>query len=417
MKFVELSSEDFDQWIKKLGKSNHLQSIDMAHLKEKRGRKIHFVGLEDDYHQVLEAALLAALPTRVGKAYEIEGWLPSSAENSETVSAFLKALQTYVKNNGGISLLIKPDVPYVVTDVRGENPKFQNESLIEIFQKAGYSYHKLDLRPEFAGFDWNYKKDLKGVDPSKPEKSYLKGAQQSLKQAHHYPTVVREITGLEEMPRFYACYEKTCHRLGISPKEYIYFEQVYQTMGDRAQFILAEIDFKAYQEKLQNRRQVLKEELDALEADLALNPNSRKKNNQHRETLSQYEAQGKRLVDAKEWIDQATEEKTVLAVALFIISPYELTYLYSGSNEEYSLINAPYLIQDQTIRLALDKKIPVYNFLGISEPFDENNGLFRFKVSFNGYAERTMGTFTWSPHPTFLKVYEKVKRLLGRYDN
>ncbi|MCY3035252.1 MULTISPECIES: peptidoglycan bridge formation glycyltransferase FemA/FemB family protein [Aerococcus] len=416
MKFVEIAADDFDKWIKQLGRSNHLQSLDMARLKAARGREIHYLALADDQDQILEACILANLPTHVGGAFELEGWLPGDLSNRDQIITFLNGVKDFVKSHKGISLLVKPDVGIIVTDEKAQNPKKINEDLVSWIQAAGFTYHYQDKRPEFAGFDWNYKKDLTTVDPNKVEKSYLHGAQQSLKQAHKYSTVVREITGIEEMPRFYACYEETCQRLGIAPKEYPYFEEVYQNIGSAARFVIAEINFKDYQASLIERQEELEGILADLDEDLAKNPNSRKKNNQRREYQSQYDAQVKKIADAQVWVDQAKEEQTVLAVALFIESPYEMTYLYSGSDEEYSIINAPYLIQDQSIKLAIDHDIPVYNFLGISEPFDENNGLLHFKQSFNGYAERNIGTFTWSPHPHFLALYEKVKRLLGRYN-
>ncbi|MHC3418127.1 peptidoglycan bridge formation glycyltransferase FemA/FemB family protein [Aerococcus urinae] len=67
MKFVEIAADDFDKWIKQLGRSNHLQSLDMARLKAARGRDIHYLALVDDQDQILEACILASLPTHVGE--------------------------------------------------------------------------------------------------------------------------------------------------------------------------------------------------------------------------------------------------------------------------------------------------------------------------------------------------------------
>lgn len=104
-------------------------------------------------------------------------------------------------------------------------------------------------------------------------------------------------------------------------------------------------------------------------ADLDKIPNSRKKQNEYREISSQIETFTVRLAGAKDWTAQYGTEDIDLAASLFIYTPQEMVYLFSGSLTEFNKFYAPVALQEYAMRKALDLKIPFYNFLRYSRRF------------------------------------------------
>ena len=177
---------------------------------------------------------------------------------------------------------------------------------------------------------------------------------------------------------------------------------------------MASINFQDYHENLLLGLDKLKEKLNQIQADLEKIPNSRKKQNEHREISSQIETFQVRLAEAKDWMAQYGTEDIDLAASLFIYTPQEMVYLFSGSLTEFNKFYAPVALQEYAMRKALDLQIPLYNFLGIQGIFDGSDGVLRFKQNFNGTIVRKMGTFRYYPQPLKFKFIQLIKKILGR---
>ena len=113
-------------------------------------------------------------------------------------------------------------------------------------------------------------------------------------------------------------------------------------------------------------------------------------------------------------IAQHGSEDVVLAGSLFIYTPQEAVYLFSGSYTEFNKFYAPVVLQEHVMTEAIKRGITFYNFLGIQGVFDGSDGVLRFKQNFNGYIVRKMGTFRYYPRPRLHKAITAVKKLLGR---
>ena len=113
-------------------------------------------------------------------------------------------------------------------------------------------------------------------------------------------------------------------------------------------------------------------------------------------------------------IDKYGTEDQVLAGSLFIYTPQEATYLFSGSYPEFNKFYAPALLQEYVMKEAIKRNIPFYNFLGITGQFDGSDGVLRFKQNLNGYIVRKMGTFRYYPQPLKFKLLRLLKQLLRR---
>ncbi|BAK20793.1 tRNA-dependent lipid II-Ala--L-alanine ligase [Melissococcus plutonius ATCC 35311] len=96
-----------------------------------------------------------------------------------------------------------------------------------------------------------------------------------------------------------------------------------------------------------------------------------------------------------------------------MICSQEVVYLFSGTLEKYKQFYAPYLIQDEMLHYTVNRQIPQYNFYGISGNFDGSDGVLKFKESFNGYAEKKIGTFQLITKPTKYRLYQLLKKIKG----
>ena len=181
----------------------------------------------------------------------------------------------------------------------------------------------------------------------------------------------------------------TSDRREYSDKSLDYYQDFYDAFGDNADFMVATLNFQDYFDHLESNQAKLRARIVKLQADLETNPKSEKKQNQLREDI-------------------------VLAGSLFVYTPQEAVYLFSGSYPEFNKFYAPALLQEYVMTQAIKRGIGFYNFLGIMGIFDGSDGVLRFKQNFNGYIVRKMGTFRYYPQPLKYKAIQGVKKLLGR---
>ena len=89
-----------------------------------------------------------------------------------------------------------------------------------------------------------------------------------------------------------------------------------------------------------------------------------------RELSSQFETFDVRKGEATAFIDKYGQEDIVLAGSLFVYTPQEAVYLFSGSYPEFNKFYAPALLQEYVMTQAIKRGIGFYNFLGIMGIFE-----------------------------------------------
>ena len=390
MTFNILSREDFYQH--SLITSNHsfLQSIEMADLLEKRGATIQYIGWEEQGTLAI-SAILYSLPMTGGLHYEINsGPIVTDARH---LPDFYKALQDYVKENGGIEFILKPYDHYQTFDSNGNPTEEEQKQLLHPLLDLGYQFDGLQVGYPGGEPVWHYLKDLTDFDAKSLLKSFNKNCSRNITTALNYDISIRNISR-DEIPQFKQIIEETGKRQGFEDKSLDYYYDLYDTFGKNAEFLIAEINTADSLAYLDQKISLL-------------NPSSK----QYEQQLQKLEKQ-KTLV--RETLADETAETVPLACALIIYNPSEVTYLFGGSYTKYQKFSAAFLIQYHAMKRALEKEITLYNFLGIQGIFDGSDGVLRFKQNFNGYIVRKMGTFRYYPNPLKFKALSLIKRLLGR---
>ena len=390
MTFNIISREEFYQH--SLTTSNHsfLQSIEMADLLQKRGATIQYIGWEEQGTLAI-SAILYSLPMTGGLHYEINsGPIVTDARH---LPDFYKALQDYVKENGGIEFILKPYDHYQVFDSNGNPTEEEQKQLLHSLLDLGYQFDGLQVGYPGGEPVWHYLKDLTDYDAKSLLKSFNKNCSRNITTALNYDISIRNISR-DEIPQFKKIIEETGKRQGFEDKSLDYYYDLYDTFKGNAEFLIAEINTTDALAYLDQKISLL-------------NPSSK----QYEQQLQKLEKQ-KTIV--RETLADETAETVPLACALIIYNPSEVTYLFGGSYTKYQKFSAAFLIQYHAMKRALEKGITLYNFLGIQGIFDGSDGVLRFKQNFNGYIVRKMGTFRYYPNPLKFKTLSLIKRILGR---
>lgn len=405
-----LSREDYEKLDTRFKERSFMQSVQMADLLEKRGFDITFLGLEAD-GAIQVAGVLYSMPMTGGLHMEINSG-PAST-NPNYLSEFYKELKRYAKENGAFELIVKPYDTYQSFDSHGKPNDDEKPELITCLTELGYHYDGLQTGYPGGEPDWHYVKDLSGLTPETLTKSFSKKGRPLAKKTNTFGIKVRKLER-DELYIFKEITASTSARREYTDKPLDYYEAFYDSFGDSCEFMIATINFQDYLKNVQAGHDKIADDLAVLNQKIAEGVNSAKVNKQKAQLDKQIATFDVRLKEAKALIEKHGSEDVVLAGSLFVYTPQEAVYLFSGSYTEFNKFYAPVALQEHVMTEALKRGINFYTFLGIQGIFDGSDGVLRFKQNFNGYIVRKMGTFRYYPRPLLHKVVALIKKILRR---
>ena len=405
-----LSREDYETLNTRFKERSFMQTVEMADLLEKRGFDITFLGLETD-GAIQVAGVLYSMPMTGGLHMEINSG-PASTSTAY-LSEFYKELKAYAKENGAFELIVKPYDTYQSFDNHGNPNDDEKPELISCLTDLGYSYDGLQTGYPGGEPDWHYVKDLSGLTPETLRKSFSKKGRPLVNKTNSFGIKVRKLTR-DELHILKEITASTSERREYTDKPLDYYEAFYDSFGDKCEFVIATINFQDYLKNMQAGHDKIAADLAVLNQKIAEGVNSAKVNKQKAQLDKQISTFDVRLKEAKELIQKHGSEDVVLAGSLFVYTPQEAVYLFSGSYTEFNKFYAPVALQEHVMMEALKRGINFYTFLGIQGIFDGSDGVLRFKQNFNGYIVRKMGTFRYYPRPILHKIIAIVKKILRR---
>ena len=405
-----LSREDYEILNMRFKERSFMQTVEMADLLEKRGFDITFLGLETD-GAIQVAGVLYSMPMTGGLHMEINSG-PASTSTAY-LSEFYKELKAYAKENGAFELIVKPYDTYQSFDNHGNPNDDEKPELISCLTDLGYSYDGLQTGYPGGEPDWHYVKDLSGLTPETLRKSFSKKGRPLVNKTNSFGIKVRKLTR-DELHIFKEITASTSERREYTDKPLDYYEAFYDSFGDKCEFVIATINFQDYLKNMQAGHDKIAADLAVLNQKIAEGVNSAKVNKQKAQLDKQISTFDVRLKEAKELIQKHGSEDVVLAGSLFVYTPQEAVYLFSGSYTEFNKFYAPVALQEHVMMEALKRGINFYTFLGIQGIFDGSDGVLRFKQNFNGYIVRKMGTFRYYPRPMLHKIIAIAKKILRR---
>ncbi|VEE23383.1 peptidoglycan branched peptide synthesis protein, alanine adding enzyme [Streptococcus equinus] len=405
-----LSREDYETLNTTFKERSFMQTVEMADLLEKRGFDITFLGLEAD-GAIQVAGVLYSMPMTGGLHMEINSG-PASTSTAY-LSEFYKELKAYAKENGAFELIVKPYDTYQSFDSHGNPNDDEKPELISCLTDLGYSYDGLQTGYPGGEPDWHYVKDLSGLTPETLRKSFSKKGRPLVNKTNSFGIKVRKLTR-DELHIFKEITASTSERREYTDKPLDYYEAFYDSFGDKCEFMIATINFQDYLKNVQAGHDKIAADLAVLNQKIAEGVNSAKVNKQKAQFDKQIATFDVRLKEAKDLIQKHGSEDVVLAGSLFVYTPQEAVYLFSGSYTEFNKFYAPVALQEHVMTEALKRGITFYTFLGIQGIFDGSDGVLRFKQNFNGYIVRKMGTFRYYPRPMLHKIIAIAKKILRR---
>lgn len=410
MTLTTISKEEFTSFANTVSHRSFIQSAEMADLLVERGNTVQFIAWKED-DQVQVAAILYSLPMTGGLHMEINSG-PLYQEEA-MLEPFYVALKDYAKENSAIELVIKPYDTYQTFDSDGNPTSEEQTHFMDTLKNLGYQHDGLTTGYPGGEGDWHYVKDMEGITEKNLLQSFSKKGKPLVKKAKSFGIELKRLNR-DELQLFKDITSSTSDRRDYQDKTLDYYQTFYDSFGDKADFMIATLNFHHYYTNLEKDQAKLAQKIDKLQKDLEVNPSSEKKQNQLREFSSQFDTFEVRKKEAKEYIEKYGDQDIILAGSLFVYMPQESTYLFSGSYTEYNKFYAPAVLQEYMMLETIKRGIPRYNFLGIQGIFDGSDGVLRFKQNFNGYIVRKMGTFRYYPRPLKYKMISLIKKLLGR---
>ena len=388
MALITLTKEEFQAYSDQVSSRSFMQSVQMGDLLEKRGARIVYLALKQE-GEIQVAALVYSLPMLGGLHMEINSGPIYTQQDALPV--FYAELKEYAKQNGVLELLVKPYETYQTFDSEGNPIDAEKKSIIQGLTDLGYQFDGLTRGYPGGEVSWHYIKDLQDYDAASLLKSFNKNSIRNIQSAFDFNLLVRNAER-EEIPTFKKIIEETGKRQGFEDKNLDYYIKLYDMFGDKADFLIAEVNPQ--------------QSIDALNVKMA---SLDKKSKQFHQ---QYQALRKK----KDFLTSLDSESdnVALACALIIYTNTEATYLFGGSYAEYQKFSAPFLLQYHAMKQTMQRNIHQYNFLGIQGIFDGSDGVLRFKQNFNGYIVRKAGTFRYHPSPLKYKAIQLLKKILGR---
>lgn len=413
-RFTELSPEEYEQFELNHSMGSYTQSAKQYELLSTRGRNPILIGVKDD-NTIVAAALITTEKTKFGSVFLFDRGPLIDFSDDSLVSYFVNSCVQFAKKHGVLYIEWVPNVSYQLTDNKGVTQKIVNEELIAKLEKYNFQHQPFSFGMSTNGSPtWEYQKKLTGIaDNAELMKSYTKNVQYYLKKNQQFGIQLRQLKR-SELSEFKKLTQKTADRLHYHDKSLAFYEDVYDVYGEDATFIFAELDFETYINSEQTKRDNLITKLVNIQHKIDKYPLQNKFKRQYQEFEDQKNHHDSRIAKATQQYEKAGKRKVVVAGALFIKQPQEITYLYSGTYEEYMDYYGPYQIQDTMIRSAMTENIPIYNFYGISGLFDGSDGVLGFKTAFNGYARQLIGSFILPVNPIKYKAYRLLKKLSGR---
>ncbi|HEL2056357.1 TPA: aminoacyltransferase [Streptococcus suis] len=408
MTLTIISPETFQKHIDHAEYQFFEQTPQMANLLEKRGYDVKIVGYEVDGDVKVSGILFS---TSVAGGLRMELSRGPIITDRSYIKDFFQALQEFAKQHNAIELVVKPFTTYQRFDTDG-SPIAESDSTV-ITDLTSIGYEHLGLQTGYNSGDWYYIKDLTGLTQDTLFKSFSKKGKPLVKKAKTFGMKIQKL-GREQLALFKEITSATSDRREFDDKPLEYYESLFDSFGEKAEFLVVTLNFQDYWNNLSHDQSKLKEKIDRLASDLEQNPNSEKKQNQHRELSSQYDTFEVRQQEAQELIKRYGQKDVPLCASLFVYLDKEAYYLFSGSYPEFNKFYAPALLQEHVMLEAIKRGITSYNFLGITGNFDGSDGVLRFKQNFNGYIERKPGIFMYYPKPLKFKFYRFIKKLLGR---
>lgn len=415
MEFVKIDEKTYHAFFSKCQTQNFWQSIEMAQMRKKRGWEIHYIALQED--GVIYAACALQSLMIFGKYrlfMALRGFL-LDYHDVNILCGFLEGLITYLNNHHCLFMKLDPYVPYQMRNQDGliQEGTFKEDDLIAILGRFGFQHQGFrtnfdeDFEPRFMSV-----LNLENCD----EKSLL-AQMQSMTRRNILSTMKNGVTIVKLKREDIGILEKilkdTGKRKHFQQPNKAYFEAFYDAFGEHIESVMATIDLRVYIKKLELQMHDEQEVMRTLRAEVQVHPEAKKTIRRLKSIEENSSVLQKRMQEAM-LLNEKHGDTLILSVGLFVVYPFEMIYLFGGSDERFLSFKGSYAIQWHMIQSALQQKIPRYNFYGISGNFQsdaDDYGVYLFKKGFHADVVELLGDFIYVGNKKMYRCYQALRKI------
>lgn len=414
---TNITAQEFDELSARHPQGGFQQTSQMRDLAAPRAQSSDIVGVKDADGAIVAGAMVVYTRGRFGLEGSI--WLGPLCDphNHALMAAMTDAIRSAAKRRGAVSVSCWPDVVYQRHESQGEPIGDPDTAAMREFAVNGWRHAGFTRGYDSVVNRWVYVKDLDDIHSDADLlASYAKNTRRNVKIAANSGVTVRRLNR-EELSVFHHICELSSERQHFSNRSVGYFEQVYDTFGEAAEFMVAEVHLSEYLATWQAKLQKFSAEVQRLEKSLETSKYPDDVRKKIAQAVKNRDAAVKRVEDAERRIER-DGEVVPAAAGLFMWHQRELVYFSSGSDDRYAKFYAPTALQHEMMLQCLDRGVNRYNFYGISGVFDDPNdpghGVLEFKQGFNGYVEELVGEFTLPVDKLRFGISEFAHKLLRR---
>ncbi len=384
MDFLELSAQQFKHLQNKFSNSNYCQTVEWGNLKTITGWESHYVGIMENDSIICLALLISKKILGKKRIFYAPRGILTNYDNYQILEFFTKKVQKYIKKYNGIALKIDPFITYCKRNRDGRLLLDENKSnLVKFLKSLGYNHHGFTVGyTSEIQYRWSFYLDITKPLPE-IMKQMDKRCRRSLRKAENYPLVTKEVNN-ENIKDFKKIMEHTCTRHRCFDRTLEYYQKIKDVFKDKASLLIIYLDKEKY--------------------------------------LSNFKDD--KLYDK---IKSEKENFIPLSAGVFIYDKYYMHYVYGGTYQEYMPLMAQYKLQFDMINYAKTKKLPIYDFGGISGNFvlgSKDYGVYEFKRGFSGNVIEYIGEFDLIINKKFYmlyhlmyNVYRNLKKILVTLKN
>lgn len=414
MEFSILTEKEYQEFYENYVDASFMQSIELSHLKEDYGSKVHLVGVKQNQKVIAASMILENSTVLNKKIFYAPRGLMVDYHNYELLSFFTKSLKKYLKKCGGFILTIDPSTIYRVRTSDGEiDPNNEaNDKAIDNLKKLGYKHYGFNLYLDAKQARWAYRMPLDEdyeIKKSKFSKSTRKNIESCIKKG----LMVREGT-IDDLDTMTEIFDLTSKRKDFFSRSLSYYQKMYHHMHNLMTIYIAYLDPKIYYEHSLNLLELEQENHRIIEEKMKKDLVGSKLRNQLETSNRLIEKYETELEKAKKFKEENPNGKDI-GCLLSIRSGQEYLTLSSGVLEEYKSFTPKYLMYEHHIKEAYKEGFKYCNFYGITGDFNKDGkyyGIYEFKKGFNGNVIEYIGEFELKIS-NFYSVYKLLKKIKG----
>ena len=409
MNFIEnIEKERYEEFVKKHPKSHFLQSYAWGEFaKEEKNLTPHYVGLENNKHQLVAATLLLEkhLPLGYSYLYAPRGYV-INFKDYELLKTFTEEIKKYAKKKKAIFVKIDPDIIY-------HEENCNQEVIIEKDDQAYQSLKKLGYR--HLGFTKNFEtmqpRYSFRIDLTKPweevEKNFSKTTKQRIKKAEDLLVDVKIGTD-KDINTFYQLMILTETRKDFVTHNEKYYQSLYKiwNQDNECNLFLGSVDLDKIIKKQTELKQEITEELTKFDHE-NLSKSEKSKKNELEKRKDKLET------DIQKYQQAQKEYGTNITLSAHFIIEYgdKAWVLYAGNHNILTDTYTNYKTYEQHIKYYYDKKIKTYDQFGTIGDLRKENpllGLHEFKKKFGGNYVEFTGEFDLVLNKPMYFVFTKL---------